>query len=349
MSAIGDLRGRVREALAHGYVRLEGLSYRGRWRSFPTPAGSSTTWVTGFVLAHLAACGTYEGDTSSAVRAILAEQRSCGGWGFAKHVPPDADSTAWCLMGLDAAGADVAAARRAAESFLSAQVGPGGVRTYHPQSGIDGVVRVADSGSVAGWTTPQTDVSLAVMLCGVPSPDSRDAAGLVCVLLRHQEASGWFPSYWWRTGSYASALLLRLLERRSEQLAPDKAGRLLLALERSRLAEGGYALDDGNRPDAFSTALALETACRLGLSGGNRLLRGAVDALLAAQEAHGGWQGARILRIPSPQRLTTATSAPLRALHAEDTGGVFATAVSCYALDLWLRRDELEKEGVHGT
>ena len=72
------------------------------WEDFASTAGSSSEWVTGFVLWGLGAKPTSP-VVAAATEALIARQRKDGSWGYCHKVPGDADSTAWALIGLGGA------------------------------------------------------------------------------------------------------------------------------------------------------------------------------------------------------------------------------------------------------
>lgn len=336
------LRAQALAALDRAYKRLTRLSYYGQWQGFPTLAGLSTTWVTGFVATHLGACRTYEGRVTLSACALLAQQRPSGGWGYGNAVPPDADSTAWSVMAIRIAGLNAREALRRAEEFMLTHVGRDGVSTFRHDSGIASFIGAPPRLGVAGWTSPHPDVTVAVLLAGVPLQPSPAAERLLRQVVGLQDRRGLFPGYWWRSQFYTAALVLRLLASKRRRLADDRTARLLHALERAALPGGGYGLGPARTVDPFSTALAVEILCRLGPLRHNDLVVQAISSLLEAQAPHGGWHGSRVLRIPRPwvgSSSPTSASGDERdvdATSAEDVDGLFATVLSCYALDLFL-------------
>lgn len=307
------------------------------WHGFPTLAGRSDHWVSGFVATHLADSGLAV-DLEPTVAALLARQASDGGWGFGGPVPADADSTAWCLSAVAASAPsdDVARARAALQAH---RVGDG-FATYRGDSGIVEFVGRSPEGA-AGWLHAHPDVTAAVLLAGVPERGSPDEDAVLRHLLGESNATGLIPSYWWRGMLYASTLTLRALRtrgRRSTATWEDAAAEGLAGLQRP---DGGYALGAEPSSAAFLTALGLEAWCHLGyLDPGDRRDR-AAEALLRMQRDDGGWPGDFVLRIPSPAvtepRLVPRWDRGTGGGNSfvPDVDGLFATSAAVYALNLW--------------
>jgi hypothetical protein len=338
------------EAIAAGIDRLAELAPDGQWRGFPTLAGESRVWVSGFVLAHLAPLAPRRAAVVAGRRRLAEARRPGSGWRYDSHVPPDADSTAWCLLALSGGRALPARDRREAEAFLAGHLADGGARTFLPDSGIADFIEAGDR-SVAGWTAPHDDVSAACALAGVPRPGSQDAESLLGLLVSRQTGAGWFDSYWWRGPHYATAVLLRALARHGRRLDAGAARRLLRALRREQLADGGYAVGAAPDLDPFTTALALDSLNHLAEVGGARARRRAASALVRAQRRDGGWAGGMPMRIPAPDVLDPHhVDSWLHGgrggnSYVPDRDGVFATAMSVHALAGWLAVETGERAG----
>src|SRR5262249_18793244 len=109
----------------------------GGWEDFHSlPVGAATEWITGFVAAALLDAGGPEaraaGGGGGAPPPSL-PARGGGGWGVNGATGPDADSTAWSLIAIRAAGADPPPG---AVSFLaSLRRDDGGFATYPRRDG----------------------------------------------------------------------------------------------------------------------------------------------------------------------------------------------------------------------
>ena len=362
------------EAVRRGAQALECARRGGLWQGFPTLAGMSDEWVSGFVLTHLAPTEASDVDADAARSLLARRQRETGGWGFGPAVPADADSTAWSLMALrdTLPGADVA---RALDALELHRVGDA-YATYRPGAGIEDFIG-ARAGGAPGWTSPHPDVTAAVLLATqplitgqVPRPSEASASSdradddavsgspeptspAVPAAARFEtslrwlvacaDATGLVPSYWWRGMLYASALTLRLLEQAGRR-APEAWERAAVeGLVRLQTPSGGYRLGSDPDHDAFTTALALECWCRLAHLDDDGRRDRVADALLTMQDAGGAWSGGYVLRLPAPDVTDPARVSGWRRgagggnAFVPDPGGVFATAVAVHSLDLWSR------------
>ena len=90
----------VENAIKEGLKYLWSQNNMGSWQGFPTLAGTSDIWVTGFVLAHISPLSQRASAMDKIYEFLLASQHPGGGWSYSASVPPDADSTAWCLAAL---------------------------------------------------------------------------------------------------------------------------------------------------------------------------------------------------------------------------------------------------------
>jgi len=315
------------------------MAVEGRWQGFPTLAGLSNVWVTAFVTAHLRALPTARSGLADTRRWIAAQQHKDGGWSYGAEVPPDADSTSWCLIALQDSPALPEARRQAAFVFLDSHEGEDGISTYLHQAdgGIRSYIRASGDVSVAGWTSAHPDVTAAALLAGWPG-DARKARVALAALVGRQSGAGVWDCYWWRGPFYLSSLVLRALDCWNASLPEPRARRLLTALEREQRPSGGYGLGSDPEDDALTTALALDCLQRLAPFGGDSSRKRAEAALKAQQRDDGGWDGGYVLRIPAPG-ITELGSVGVWSRgtgggnsFVSDEGGVFATTLSLYAL-----------------
>jgi hypothetical protein len=329
------------ERLQAALDRLRSLQQGGLWRGFPTLAGQSDVWVSGFVASHLSGVESVTFDAAPTIAALLETGATDGGWGYGGDVPVDADSTAWCAMavaGDNAAAATLIEARRVLEDHRHGN----GFATYLPESGIVKFIEASSAARVTGWTAAHPDVTAAVLLAGVPA-DEADSEPVLRHLVASQTGAGFIDSYWWRGPFYGSALALRALNARGRRLEPDGEATMYEGLAGKQLADGGFGLGASPNMDPFTTALGLEALCRLAHLDDEGLRHRAADALVAVQGDDGGWSGDFILRIPAPDviypRHVDEWSRGTGGGNSfvPDVDGLFATAVAAYALDLWQR------------
>jgi hypothetical protein len=332
----------VSKAVGRAISRLWRISKADHWTGFPTLAGRSDTWVTGFVVTHLAALGASAGNIGRS-RRFLARQRLSdggGGWGYGPAVPGDADSTSWCLAALTRSPALAADARRQATEFLEAHLVDGGVRTYLPDTGIRDFIQAGEGHSLAGWTQPHADVTAAALNTGLFPRGSATAMTSLRWLSASQDRAGVLPAYWWRVPYYTGALALRAFVRHRLQPPTALTAGVTDLIRRKQLEHGGYGLGASMQLDAFSTALALECYVHLANPADATHRRAAVAALGRAQQEDGGWSGDFVLRIPAPDVIDPrlvgewARSTGGGNSFVPDQDGVFATTLAAHALAL---------------
>lgn len=329
-------------AVAAATRYLASQSSGGLWRGFPTLAGTSDAWVSGFVCAHLAALapGHVPAHLAETIAALLDRRTSGGGWSYGAGVPDDADSTAWCLRATrDAAPADAAAE---ATALLEDHRAAGGYATYRAHGGIAEFIGQPRD-RVAGWSAPHPDVTAAVLLAGVPPAGGDDEQDVLAWLVSRLSGTGLMPSYWWREELYGTALTLRAVHERGRRLPEDREGVMVRGLRRMQLADGGYGLGASQVADAFTTAMGLEAWCHLAHHDVDGAAGRAAHALLRSQRPDGSWAGGLVMRIPAPAlvdpRLAPSWSRSTGGgnSYVPDVDGVFATVMAAHALDLWSR------------
>ena len=321
----------------------------GRWKGFPTLAGESDIWVTGFVLAHIQhLCKQL--DTISEVQQYLLQSRHAArGWSYSSSVPPDADSTAWCLQALRSCKDFTAFDAEKAKTFLWSHYTGKGISTYRTDSGIREFISAPADEFIAGWTTAHPDVSIAAVLADFQNVN---VSAIIKWLTGQQTEKGFINSYWWRCPHYATTLLLRALSGSKDQLSKEYAALIAQSLVKEQLTDGGFGLDSSAViMNSFTTALALESFTHLSFIGQQEERTLCGNTLLHAQLDNGSWPGDYILRIPAPF-VTDPGQVPSwnnadgggNSL-IEDKDGLFTTAMSCHALDCW-RKTETKKNTI---
>ena len=298
--------------------------------------------MTAFVTAHLASSGARDPALHSARQWLVGQRFAGSGWGYGGEVPADADSTAWCLIALGGSGLLDGEARGEAADFLAAHQTAAGTATYLEDGRIRDYIRADADLSLEGWTNAHDDVTAAALLADVPPRGSEAAREALARLLRRQSGAGLWDAYWWRGPWYTTALLLRALDQAGLRPPADVGRRIVHALEREKLADGGFGLGASGDPDPFTTALALECHCRLARLGMDEARERTLAALLALQGPDGSWPGAYVLRIPAPDVVEPrhvsnwSLGSGGGNSFVLDDGGLFATALACFALNATL-------------
>ncbi len=331
------------QAIEKGVNYLLSKNLNGRWRGFPTLAGESDIWVTGFVLSHINKFIPQPDIINAAQNFLLQSRHSSGGWSYSTLVPPDADSTAWCLIVLQSINVATESVMKEAITFMWSHFTGNGVSTYRNESGIREFISAPSEYPISGWTSAHPDVSVAALLTDF---QNEKAPGIISWLADQQTKEGYINSYWWRSPYYTITLLLRVLARYNKRLPDEWAGKIADSLVSNQLASGGFSIDSSGSLDAFTTALALESFAHLSYLGLKEQRHLCAKALLDSQQEDGNWAGDFILRIPvphivNPEDVPSWNSAVGggNSLIA-DKDGLFATTMACHALDCWRQNEQ---------
>jgi hypothetical protein len=315
----------------------------GLWRDFQTLAGESCDWVTAFVAYAVGRSRALEEAAHQSVRLLYYRQRPSGGWGYNDEVPPDCDSTAWVLLAASTTTLWRPSAIRRALAYIRAHWDPAnrGFRTYNSADGIAAYIE-APRELTAGWTSAHpcvTAVALqSVLMHGVSAHEAtiREA---VAALREKQDASGLWPSYWWRGPTYGTHHALRALSM-AEALAPEVWIRARDGLIACQNADGGWGDTPAGASYAFASAMgALALLLRPDDDVALDHARRGIEFLVHSEEG-GLWPAAPILRIPAPMTSAPAETDlwPVDVLGTNtivtDQRGVFTTAAVLWSLSV---------------
>jgi hypothetical protein len=277
----------------------------GFWRDYELPPGKSEDWTTawvGWCLAHAREHPAVTLALRRGARAIVSAHRP-GGWGYNREQTPDADSTAWCLRFLVAAGAGYYPhANAEIESYLD----------------IGGSAHTFLEGNAGTWGDPHPDVTPVVGLALLATSASPNAVFRVRrAVLRARSLGGIWSSFWWSSDAYATAWSVEFLAR-TGGVPPEIAAAVNLWL-----------------PDVGSDASVVELAHRLlaalavsGPSSQDNI--GLVNALLDLSDGPLGWPPSALLLIPPKSGIPAE---PM--LHA-DVAGLMSTGIATVALSRWV-------------
>lgn len=339
----------VDKVIDNGINYLLSQNNEGRWRGFPTLAGTSDVWVTGFVLTHIGELMKQQEIITESQKFLLKSRKASGAWSYSIAVPPDADSTAWCLLALQSytelKDAELDKSKKCLWNHLKDQ----GIATYTSDSGIQEFISAPSKEVIAGWTSAHPDVSAAAVLADIKS----EKAPAVLKWLIEKQHEGLIDSYWWRVPYYTTSLLLRAFSRLDKVLPKNLANKIYKEIVDRQLPNGSFALDSSNEPDAFTTAMALESLIYLSYSGTNQAIEKCIRALLESQQPNGAWEGGLILRIPAPNIMNPEIVDSWSTVngggnsYVEDQNGIFATTMACYALDYWRRTKSEQYKSTH--
>lgn len=341
----------VDEAISRGLNYLWSLNKDGAWSGLPTLAGESDIWVSGFVLAHILHLSDNTQKVKVAQEYIINARQPHGGWSYSSIVPPDADSTAWCLMALASYPNMKKSTLQEARTFLWSHYSDCGISTFSKTSRICEFIEKTAKISIAGWTSTHNDVSVAAALADI---ENVNTSIIIEDLLRIMATNGFLSSYWWRGPLYSTALFCRALYKLN-LLLPDKVSeRMISTIIQGQLPEGGFQVEASSEVNAFNTALALESFCHLSFLGHRKERMNCGKALLRSQQNHGGWEGGLNMRIPVPDDIEPDINGTWDNpdgggnSYISDKDGLFATALACYALDSWRRCETQSKLPIEG-
>lgn len=328
----------IDESIRKGIEYLWSKNPYGHWMGFPTLAGTSDIWVTGFILTHIhdLCNGLY--DLKKTKDYLRQTQYPDGGWSYSAPVPPDADSTSWCLQSLEALNALDENRKLAAITYLNTHYTSTGIATFTADGGIASFIGVPMKEMLIGWTSAHVDVSLAALLA---NPDSTETSGILNWVEQQSNSFGLLNSYWWRGPFYATALYLRFLQKTNRSIPASLAISITQYLKSIELPDGGLGIEDENETDCFSTALAVEIEYRLASKDWEGCASPYIDSILKNQQEAGNWEGKKILRIPVPY-ITNPNDVVAwdntiggGNAYIEDRDGLFTTTLCCYALNLY--------------
>lgn len=262
----------------------------GSWCDFDTLAGESTEWVTAYVALSMAdpAFSPEEGAVKRAIKWLLSRPFYRTGWGYNRHVPVDADSTAWVLRLLQAKGREGHWKARMAKWFLSScQTTDGGIRTYGSDFRIRIYTRLNRKVSMKGWCNAH--VCVTANAAAVNGPHRAKA---ISFIMENQNLDGSWSPYWWRDKSYLVSLALDCLEKGT--------------VERANAVE--WCCEQIREPNECKKlgTFYVASLCDVLLREGNLFLgyaRPLIHWILSEQLSDGSWEASAAMRIP-PTYLT---------------------------------------------
>jgi len=284
---------------------LAGQDRDGFWRDYHLRTGPSEAWTTAWVGWCLTGFSTAPRVRDALRRAIAAirSTRTPYGWGYNRNTGADADSTAWVVNFLSAAGYRCP---ELAEQLLLPFISPSGsVRTFLDPT-------------VGTWCDPHLDVASMVGLALLNSGARCEFVSRIrAMLLDAAEIDGTWPSFWWASRTYATVWAGCFLQR-TGGLDPRHTGQLVefLSAESSRQTVmeetlGLLLLQELNAPEIIAARIAIN--------------------LLEGQQASGGWNPSPMLLVP----LRTATDDLKDVGPHGDVRALVSTALACFSLFRW--------------
>ncbi|MDA4117333.1 MAG: hypothetical protein OK455_03210 [Thaumarchaeota archaeon] len=294
---------RVRVSLDRAFKFIESnRNADGLWSDFLTLAGESVYWVSGYVGYAASRYGSapQSGWLKEIGSRILEHQGSEGGWGYGPGVPPDADSTSWCLLFLSRLGIQSQEKRDKALLFLLSHQSQldGGFKTYAAPRAIGRFMMLDEAVSFDGWASSQMCVTAVAARALVEAGSSRGVDEALGHIRRGQTKDGYWNPYWWSERLYSTVNCMEVLKAKGEDDARFSMAQAWIA--ETQLADGGWG-DSKSVSSPFATALAVSgllLAPRPAFS--ENVRKKGVEYLLTSQLTDGSWSSHHILRIPHP-------------------------------------------------
>jgi hypothetical protein len=294
---------------------LTSQSADGSWIDFDLPAvGASDAWVTahvGYCLATLPEMWSSDlvGNALEAAAKFLCAKWHHG-WGYNDSAPADADSTAYALLMLDAAGTPPPPAT--IDALLSFQHTDGGFATY----------TIFRSRSMPhNWLVSHPDVTPVVIRALAPySADPLVAEAIARAMTRMEDdrlTDGTWPSFWWNLRWYTASAWVKAMSSMKEPLPSFHWS------ERWE-SDSGWTSD-------IDAAHLLEFSMNLGQLD---IAEHAAQHLLRNQLADGSWPRESVLRQPKPD-VHQPWEAPEDETHYDDVLGIYSTATILSAVARW--------------
>ncbi|WP_345235767.1 prenyltransferase/squalene oxidase repeat-containing protein [Hymenobacter saemangeumensis] len=319
----------------------------GSWQDFHTNAGLSNSWVTGYVLAHIADIPSCSGQAKiKAARFLQNSHQKGSGWGYNTDWIADVDSTTTALLALDLSCQPM---YPQATSWVANQRKDGGFSTYTDHQKLYQSLDKSKS-NLTGWLQNHTCVSAMAYYFLARTNDYPESQSEVRKFLLHaRNPEGMWGAYWWTSPIYSTTYIIKglLLESVPGAYA-DVINSAVEALLNLQLADGGFgtALPAPVASSAYYTGLVLDTIC----SDAELFARyrpqadKACNWLLRHQHTDGSWSSSALMQIPSPEVQqpqkevsTWRLSSSGTNIIVEDEMRVFSTVIAMKAISAYRR------------
>ncbi len=276
----------------------------GFWRDFETrSSGASNEWVTGYICYHMSNCNRSDRNTiRKACLALEHVQRDNGGWGFQTSVPPDVDSTSFCLFALyscDEVKSDTI--QRAINFLLQHQHPSGGFSTYSSFEPLKSYRQRPNEYDFSGWCSPHVEVTgaaIQALLAGRIRKKSPIISAAFDYLCNEYNPKGYWESYWCCTNLYATNQAVAALKIiGSLSMFSTSISRYLCSIQ---LSDGSWGSGIDMTSCVFSTALGLSILMEVSPRQSKEQIVRGIHWLVAVEKEDGSWQSRPIMQIPPP-------------------------------------------------
>ena len=310
----------------------------GFWIDFELAVGMSSQWVTAYVAHSLAQAGGSPQALTQARDWLIRTQFDDGGWGFNRHVPPDADSIANVLLffsGFDRETLEKTSLEKIAD-FLNTfrSISDGGFKTYRSRPPRPGEEQAEFLYEESGWCISHLSVTAlaAEALIRVSKTNYKAIIQAAADFMRAQQSGqGYWNCYWWHGPLYCTYRATRTLSMLGDQAPLQRAAKWLAD---TCQPDGGWGDNLGGNSAPFFTALAASTLMLItGNPNVQQLIQRGVSWLLDTQRTDGSWESVPMLLTPIPQvRVPWEETDPSCFAAVPDQNRLFTTATVLSAL-----------------
>jgi squalene-hopene/tetraprenyl-beta-curcumene cyclase len=287
----------VEQAISRGLQYLiNNINQDFAWPDFLTSAGEGKNWTTAFVGYNLAQLE----NTIDILPKVLQSNATKYGR-YNDDVLQDGDSTNFFIAFKSAMNQQVL--KEEIKGWLRFRNADGGWVTYRDEDKLREFLKISRDVSMSGWMNAQHCVTAVSALVLLQVGDvGKDIYDQTCqYLISHQNAKGYWNSYWWTSPVYATSFsVLAMAANVSAKEHCKKAVQWLVSVQQ---ADGSWKNGaHTTESSALYTALALRAIATFDDDG--NLYKDAVDKgfewLMQNQTEDGSWKSQRVLRIPSP-------------------------------------------------
>ena len=310
----------------------------GFWIDFELAVGVSSQWVTAYVAQSLVQAIGSQQAIAQACDWLIRTQFEGGGWGFNRHVPPDADSIANVLLffsKLKHEIPDETFLEKIADFLTTFQTtGDGGINTYRSRPPRPSEVQVEFLYEESGWCISHLSVTAlaAEALFSVNKAKYKNTIQTAAEYIKKQQtAQGYWNCYWWYGPLYSTYRAARTLSLMDDGNNLQRAAHWVAETCQS---DGGWGNHLGGNSTPFFTALAVSTLMLVHEKPiQQHLIQQGIAWLLDTQQSDGSWESVPMLLTPIPQvRVPWEEKDPSCFTAVPDQNRLFPTATVLSAL-----------------
>lgn len=304
----------------------------GFWIDFELAVGMSSQWITAYVAQNLNRFRDSRKALAKARDWLIHTQFNEGGWGFNRHVPPDADSIANVLLflsGLEREKPGMTSLEKIADCLNTFQSSSdGGFKTYHPRPPRPDQERVDFLCEKSNWCISHLSVTALATeaLINVSKANYKATVQAATDFIRAQQTrQGYWNCYWWYGPMYGTYRAARVLSLLGDKIILQQTAKWLADTCQE---DGGWGDNLGGKSAPFFTALAVSTLILIQENTVfHQSVQRGVSWLLNEQRSDGSWESAPMLLTPIPQvRVPWEETDPSCTAAVADQNRLFTTA-----------------------